>query len=149
MTQPVFETQAELDVLRRDQRLIVGLLRRSRLRLGAGAVELRELSPDPDLERSCREAAQSLFDAHRDHLDALRREERAWNVVRVAHSMTGPAWTADAVASLDAKAQATIAAVDTSTDDANRVNDLRDAVALVLAADRLQSTTAVVEVTAS
>ena len=143
MTQPVFETAAELEVLRRDQQLVVELLQRSRLRLGTGTIELRDLSPDAGLERSCREAAQSLFDAHRELLDALRREERAWNVVRVAHSMTGPAWTAAAVASLDAKAQATIAAVDAGNHDAGPVDDLRDAVALVLAADRLEAPTLV------
>ena len=141
MTQPLFETEAELEVLRRDQRLIVGLLQRSRVRIGSGTLELRDLGPDPDLERSCREAAQSLFDTHREYLEALRREERAWNVVRVAHSMTGPEWTKAAETSLDQKAEATVEAVNVKHDDVDRLNDLRDAVALAMAADRLQPVT--------
>ena len=138
MTQRLFETAAELDDLRREQRLVVELLQRSPMRIGTGTVGLRGLDRDADLERSCREAAQSLFDTHADYLQALRREERAWNVVRVARSLTGDDWTKAAEASLDEKAAATVAAVNLQHDDVDRLNDLRDAVALVLAAEQLQ-----------
>ena len=138
MTLRLFETAAELEELRREQRLTVELLQRSPMRVGTGTVKLRDLGPDPDLERSCREAAQSLFETHAEYLQALRREERAWNVVRVARSLSGDDWTKAAEKSLEEKAAATVSAVNVQHDDLARLDDLRDAVALVLAAEQLQ-----------
>ncbi|MCU1370768.1 MAG: hypothetical protein JWO77_1962 [Ilumatobacteraceae bacterium] len=134
----------ELDLLRDEQDATVAELAyayRSIAELVAAGVDVEPLhDPGGEHELSCRLIADEVFEEHRDHLDAVGTTRVLDQVATVAAKLTG---SPEAQAVATSLRETTVPALRgrvyaPDDEDGTREQELRDAAALVLAANALQ-----------
>lgn len=97
--------------------------------------------PHGDHQVACRLTADEIFERHRDHLEDLAARRVLDLVAFVASQITGTGPAAEAATSIATETVPDLRPpVDDDHDPAARESELRDAVALVLAANTLQAT---------
>jgi len=139
--------EAELALLRYEQDATVEDLAHAYPSIAALVEAKMAVEPFADHEGqhelSCRLIAGDVFERHRAHLDALKATRVLDMVGFVASKLEGPEPVEDAASSLLDTTVPALRAEITASDDTDlvaRERELRDAVALVLAAKSLQNT---------